>query len=344
MVHSLWNLGLFSIVCNFDRYVFVLLFRFVWLFDGIHQCMFSNGKNIHMINISNINDCIKSKQPIQLLIAATLIYFLVLCKDYFIFVYIRLFKLYFKDLGMFKCVKVIDNQIVGIKADILLMHIEVNEYVVGLALAYYVFILIIQLIMFVGLQHVFKVSLFLSIVIVYGTILKTNDFLFGYDVMNVFIVLRNTVLNHLLSDFMVFIFVTSDATIITRQAIARTTKINNGSLGVDFDATAITGIRAAYANVVNNHLFAVCIDCWSKRKTNRNEIAKKPKLEKKIKKHQGRKKTEETTLNRKNDNTADVFDFGFGFCFLFCFVLLFYFILFYFILFFVCQFFSFVFF
>ena len=78
---------------------------------------------------------------------------------------------------------------------------------------------------------------------------------------------------------MVFKFVTSKAAITTRQAVARTRKIDNTSLRVDFDVTPIAAARAGHANVINNHLTAVFIIRTKEKK--RNKIAKKPELKKK---------------------------------------------------------------
>ena len=97
-----------------------------------------------------------------------------LCKDHFIFLCIRLFKVYLKHLGICKCIKIIINALVTI-VDILSIYIGTNAFIstssvnaLGLTLEYSIFILILCLIMSIVLKYVFELLVFFEILIFYS--------------------------------------------------------------------------------------------------------------------------------------------------------------------------------
>ena len=91
-------------------------------------------------------------------------------------------------------------------------------------------------------QHVLK---FVYTAIVNKAILILYDFLFGANVMNVFILLKNTFFNNFIA--IVCIYISSDATAISRKETIKTTKVDNILLWIGIDVG-----RIVHVNTIHN--------------------------------------------------------------------------------------------
>ena len=199
---------------------------------------------------------------------------------------------------MFKCTKIIVNVIIVTKGDILSMPMGVialgsNVNAIELTLEYFIVILVVCLIMLIVYQHVLKLLLFVYNAIVNKAILILYDFLFGDNVMNVFILLKNTFFNNFIA--IVCIYISSDATAISRKETIKTTKVDNILLWIGIDVG-----RIVHVNTIHNQP-------KEKQKENSKQESKETKQE----------RQQKSSTNRKqNNNNVDVLCFDLSCVFL----------------------------